>query len=99
MNESDATTPPSEVPNEEHVSAEALPDATAMPPDTTEPPADAAVDSDAPIEEPSEAPAENPVDSPAAPAGLAYGAWPSPITADLIVAGSIGLGQPALDGD
>ena len=29
----------------------------------------------------------------------AYGSWKSPITADLIVAGTIGLGQIALDGD
>jgi dipeptidyl aminopeptidase/acylaminoacyl peptidase len=28
-----------------------------------------------------------------------YGSWPSPITSDLIVAGTIGLGQIALDGD
>jgi dipeptidyl aminopeptidase/acylaminoacyl peptidase len=28
-----------------------------------------------------------------------YGSWVSPITADLIVAGSVGLGQPALDGE
>lgn len=28
-----------------------------------------------------------------------FGSWKSPITSDLIVAGSIGLGQPLLDGD
>src|SRR5256885_15529303 len=28
-----------------------------------------------------------------------YGSWKSPITADLIVKGSIGLGQPAIDGE
>src|SRR5207253_11261747 len=28
-----------------------------------------------------------------------YGSWKSPITSDLIVEGSIGLGQPALDGN
>src|SRR5688500_15012397 len=50
-------------------------------------------------EEPSETPPETPIDSPAEPAGLPYGAWPSPITADLIVAGSVGLGQPTIDGD
>ena len=27
-----------------------------------------------------------------------YGSWKSPITSDLIVAGTIGLGQIALDG-
>ncbi|MFN2514095.1 MAG: S9 family peptidase, partial [Pyrinomonadaceae bacterium] len=27
-----------------------------------------------------------------------YGSWKSPITADLIVAGSIGLSQPLIDG-
>src|SRR5687768_3715571 len=52
-----------------------------------------------PTEEPSETPPETPIDSPAEPAGLPYGAWPSPITADLIVAGSVGLGQPTIDGD
>ncbi len=35
------------------------------------------------------------IDSQLAP----YGSWKSPITSDLIVAGSIGLGQTALDGD
>jgi hypothetical protein len=34
-----------------------------------------------------------------APRIAPYGSWGSPITADLIVAGSIGLSQPALDGD
>jgi dipeptidyl aminopeptidase/acylaminoacyl peptidase len=29
---------------------------------------------------------------------IAYGAWPSPITADLIVAGTVGLGGTGLDG-
>ena len=28
-----------------------------------------------------------------------YGSWKSPITSDLIIAGTIGLGQMALDGD
>ncbi len=28
-----------------------------------------------------------------------YGSWASPISADLIVAGTVGLGEPALDGD
>lgn len=28
-----------------------------------------------------------------------YGAWKSPITSDLIVSGTIGLGQVALDGE
>jgi dipeptidyl aminopeptidase/acylaminoacyl peptidase len=28
-----------------------------------------------------------------------YGSWESPITADLIVAGTVGLGQPLIDGD
>ncbi len=28
-----------------------------------------------------------------------YGSWESPITSDLIVAGTIGLGQPVIDGD
>lgn len=28
-----------------------------------------------------------------------YGSWESPITSDLIVAGTIGLGQPAIDGE
>ena len=28
-----------------------------------------------------------------------YGSWESPITSDLIVSGSVGLGQPLLDGD
>jgi dipeptidyl aminopeptidase/acylaminoacyl peptidase len=28
-----------------------------------------------------------------------YGSWESPITSDLIVAGSVGLGQPSIDGD
>ena len=30
---------------------------------------------------------------------LPYGSWESPITSDLIVAGTIGLGQPVIDGD
>lgn len=30
---------------------------------------------------------------------IAYGSWPSPITADLIVAGTVGLGGTALDGE
>jgi hypothetical protein len=29
----------------------------------------------------------------------AYGSWKSPITSDLIVAGTIGLGEIAVDGD
>jgi dipeptidyl aminopeptidase/acylaminoacyl peptidase len=33
------------------------------------------------------------------PTTAPYGSWQSPITADLIVSGSIGLGQVALDGD
>ena len=33
------------------------------------------------------------------PAEQPYGTWPSPITADLIVGGSIGLGAPLIDGD
>lgn len=32
------------------------------------------------------------------PASLPYGAWTSPITSDLIVAGTIGLSEPAIDG-
>src|SRR5215213_9404107 len=28
-----------------------------------------------------------------------YGSWKSPITSDLIVSGSVGLSQPAFDGD
>src|SRR5207237_91942 len=28
-----------------------------------------------------------------------YGSWESPITSDLIVAGTVGLGQPLIDGD
>ena len=34
----------------------------------------------------------NPVISP-------YGSWKSPITADLIVRGSVGLSQPSISGD
>lgn len=33
------------------------------------------------------------------PAILPYGSWKSPITADLIVGGSVGLSQPMFDGD
>jgi dipeptidyl aminopeptidase/acylaminoacyl peptidase len=33
------------------------------------------------------------------PAIQPYGAWKSPITSDLIVAGTIGLSEPAIDGD
>ena len=50
-----------------------------------------------------------PTETAAAPAGASmeparpnvapYGAWTSPITADLVVAGSIRLGQPVIDGD
>ena len=38
-----------------------------------------------------------PVSPPAAPQTAPYGTWKSPITADLIVAGSVGLGQVSLD--
>jgi dienelactone hydrolase len=37
--------------------------------------------------------------SPTAPQVAPYGSWKSPITSDLIVAGTIGLGQVRLDGD
>jgi dienelactone hydrolase len=37
--------------------------------------------------------------SPRSPQVLPYGAWSSPITSDLIVAGTVGLSQPRVDGD
>ena len=33
------------------------------------------------------------------PAVAGYGSWPSPITTDLIVAETIAVGQPWIDGD